>query len=164
MKTVARIRSLTLALVLSAISLGTAFGQSAPAPYKPQAQNGVWLPADGSAANLTFTNPPGAAFFRIGTGQVQAFASISYPTNSDSHAAQIAGLPVTVSNSASMNQCVVTFSGLGSTLFLKPNINTQTASFYNGSGSTVSNATLSGQTMSFICFYQSGFPALNPAL
>jgi hypothetical protein len=112
----------------------------------------TWTPADASGASLAFTSVS-AEFTVIGNLALVA-ARLTYPTTSDSSAAKIGGLPYAVPNAGYASAPDVAYVVGAAAVLLVPTLSANNvAVFALASGSAVTNATLSGKTISFQLAY-----------
>lgn len=112
---------------------------------------GSWTPTDASGAGLIFTGVS-ASYTQIGN-MIFAYASLTYPTTSNSSNALISGLPITVPNQEYARQCNVTASTATGGSDMVPVANSTQISPRTLAGAIVTNATLSTVTLKFICIY-----------
>lgn len=115
---------------------------------------GSWTPADNSGAALVFSSVS-AGYTKIGN-MVFAYGTWIYPVTIDGTAASISGLPATVANVAyaQMPAIAATTVTITGGLVMLPIKNTTTAKFDVGSPfGIVTNAQLSGATVSILMFY-----------
>ena len=117
--------------------------------------NGTWTPSDQSGASLTFTGVS-AAYSQVGN-MVFVYGTLTYPATASGSIARIGGLPVTVPNVtyAGTSTGIASFSG-AVTGTASPYTITNSTRFifeYVVGGSPLTNAALSGQTVTFSFSY-----------
>lgn len=112
---------------------------------------GVYTPADGSGAALTFTGISSQSS-RI-DNMVLAYAQLTYPATADASAAKISGLPVTVPNFNYAQQCSLTYSTTSTLARMASTANTAVISLFTAAGVAVTNAQMSGATIIYLCIY-----------
>ncbi len=130
---------LTTAQVNTLLGLGTV---SSPAAFTP---------TDASGAALTFTTT-NCKFSQV-NGIVTAYYAIAYPVTVDASQAKIGSLPIAVPNQSYAALAFLIVGNASTEIVL--NINSATASFQTVAGVAVTNANLSGKTVSFILIYPS---------
>jgi hypothetical protein len=109
-----------------------------------------WTPADASGAALVFTSV--SAGWSRAFNMVFAYAQWNYPVNANATSASFSGLPVALPAVAYAGQCTLNWSNSTATKMLV-NPGNSVASFYTSAGASVTNAQLSGSTVSLICIY-----------
>lgn len=112
---------------------------------------GSWTPTDSSGGGLSFSGVS-ANYTRIGR-MVFAYATVTWPATADANPAIIGGLPVTTANSNFSRQCSLTTSSESTLVHMIPAPNATTISLQTSSAVALTNATMSGDTIYFICIY-----------
>ena len=129
---------------------GIYLGGTAAANYLDDYEEGTWTPVDASAAGLSIT-ATNAKYTKIGN-MVYVCAEIVYPSNSDGNRVSIGGMPFTISSSS-------TWGGFNryTTSNANPTIaaesNTTKADAYERTGSSFTNAALSGKRFDIVVIY-----------
>lgn len=114
--------------------------------------HGSWTPNDASGAGLAFSSV--SARYQVFGQMVYAYFALTYPTTSNGSSAVIGGLPVTTPNTTYMQiPAFLDTHGTASGGFLRPVANTTTAVIVNASGTTATNANMSGLTISGCLIY-----------
>lgn len=115
-------------------------------------EEGVWTPADGSGAGLTFTSPIGR-YTKIGN-IVWASGFVTYPTTSDGSGITITGLPFNVANNNASSIGALTYKQTADAAIIKAEPNTDDVRVFNSTGSSTTNAQQSAKVLYFGVVYQ----------
>lgn len=108
----------------------------------------AWTPTDASGGSLTFTSV--SAEYAVVGNILLLSAQLTYPSTADTHAAAIGGIPYTLPNKGYANAPDLLFVNGGAACSIVGIQNTSSADVYSiTTGGTVTNATLSGKTVSF---------------
>jgi hypothetical protein len=112
----------------------------------------AWTPTDGSGASLTFTSI--SAEYSVVGNIVLTSATLTYPTTANSASAIIGGLPYATANKGyAVAPDLLYVIGAAAALIVTVENSSTAAIFALASGSAVTNATLSGKTVSFQLAY-----------
>jgi hypothetical protein len=103
-------------------------------------EEGTWTPSNGY---VTLTINKTATYRRIGSFVYASF-DVTFPSNAQGNAAEVGGLPFAAPGGSASENIPITYSDYGSVLYSRNFYNT-VSQFYNASGSTLSNAALSGK-------------------
>lgn len=137
----------TLVVSLSQIPVT---GSPVPAAGVPGQQS--WTPADASGGSLTFTGVS-VKYQQVGN-MMHAYGQLTFPATSDTNAAQISGLPITVPNQdyATMSFAI---AGGGPVALLGYTVKNTTRFrvLAASNGGAITNAQLSTTTLNFMCIY-----------
>jgi hypothetical protein len=93
-----------------------------------------------------------ANYIRMGN-MVSAYATLIYPATADGSSAAITGLPINTANAEYARQCSVTFSTESTLARMRPFANSNNITLNAAAGTAVTNATMSGDVIYFICIY-----------
>jgi hypothetical protein len=130
--------------------LGSIVAQGGAPP--PFVNPGTWTPVDASGGTLTL-GTISAEYGVIGNIALLS-AQLTYPSNSDTHAAAIGGFPYALPNHGYANAPDLLFVQGGAACCLTAIQNTSSANIYSlTTGGTVTNASLSGKTVNFQLAY-----------
>ena len=126
------------------LTTGIRFPATQPGSSNPNTlddyEEGVWTPRNNY---VTLVNNKGATYRKIGSFVYASF-DVTFPVNAQGNAAEIAGLPFP-SDAGSASECVhITYSDYGNVLYSR-NFYQTTSQFYDSSGVTLTNASLSGK-------------------
>lgn len=114
-------------------------------------QSGSWVPVDASGAGLTFASKAGS-YTRIGN-MVFAQADVSYPTTANAALNKIGGLPFTCANTGQAQQGFISYSTALTAARLYTGATTTWCSAVDTGGTSLTNATMSGQRIVFTAAY-----------
>lgn len=126
--------------------------KSLPVNVAPTYATGNWVPADNSGAGLTFATLS-HNYTQVGR-MIFAYAAFTYPVTADASAAGITGLPILTANAQFARGPSKVYCSASVDVILRPRPNSLAADFLNGgTGAAVTNAQLSGATVSFTLIY-----------
>ena len=114
-------------------------------------EEGTWTPNDASGAGLTLTGVVGN-YTKIGN-TVFASGFVTYPTTADGSAAKIGGLPFTSANNNAQSLAAPTYKQNTNVGTMKNDPNTTNLRLYTETGSSTTNANMSGNVLYFGCVY-----------
>jgi hypothetical protein len=123
------------------------FGGAALSNYS----EGSWTPIDSSGAGLAFTSVS-ANYTRIGR-MVFAYGALTYPATADASVAVIGGLPFAAANAQYARQCSLSLKTESTLATMAPVANTTTITLFTATGTAITNATMSGDLVYFMCIY-----------
>ena len=111
-----------------------------------------WTPIDSSGATLSFTSVSGT-YLVVGK-MVVAWGALTYPATADGSSVKIGGLPLTVRNTAaSQGGGMISYTTESTAARVLPFANNTYVDIRNTSGSILTNATMSGDTIYFCVIY-----------
>jgi hypothetical protein len=110
-----------------------------------------WAPRDLSGASLKLGKAGGSSQKVGRTATVRG--NLSYPRTTDQRVAVISGLPYAVAADDESAQVFITFSDQPSLRYARIDRNTRTIKWLDASGRGLTNAELSGKTISFTAIY-----------
>lgn len=133
-------------ILASALATSLNFGQDNLNYY----DEGTWAPTDQSGAGLVFTG--GGNFTRIGR-MVFAYVSFIFPATADGTNALIGGLPFTVLNQNFARHGFVSYTDEVTLARVLLNPNATTFGLLTAAGASITNATMSGNTVYMMAIY-----------
>lgn len=116
------------------------FGQTSLNYY----QEGTWTPTDASGASLSFSLATGS-YERLGRMVASRFV-VTYPATASGSQAIIDGRPFTSNTTSNTRQGFISYRDNSSLIALDPQANSTQIYMRNGTGTALTNATLSGST------------------
>lgn len=111
----------------------------------------AWTPTDASGGTLTLGSI--SAEYAVVGNIVLASCQLTYPSNSDTHAAAIGGLPIPVPAEGYAQAPDIMFVNSGSVLCVMTIQNSSSANIYNLAGTQIANSVLSNKTVNFSLAY-----------
>lgn len=113
---------------------------------------GTWTPTDASGAGLVLVTPEG--MYEKHENLVIARFANNYPVTADASPSLMGGLPFSVDAGEPNRQGFVTYTNLGSHLYMLPMPGTSTVRVYTSAGVRITNAALSGKAFYGVLIYR----------
>ena len=111
-----------------------------------------WTPIDSSGATLSFTSVTGS--YLVLGGTIVAWGALTYPATADGSSVKIGGLPIKVRNTAaSQGGGMISYTTESTAARVLPFANNTYVDIRNTSGTILTNATMSGDTIYFCVMY-----------